>query len=200
MSDSSSQRTPEAIAAFRARLMEGLRMSIVEQGYRATTVADIVRHARASRRTFYEVFETKDDCLVALMYEINAVLGDELEAGVDSDLPWQQQVRRAVEIYLRSAAAEPEVTLSSINELSYLGERSLSTIADFNDQFARIIADLTDNDQFRAAGIEPAPREVSLLVYGGIRHLVADMISHGRDPMQACDLVVESVEAMLWAG
>jgi hypothetical protein len=37
---------------FRLRLLDGLAASIGERGYRATTVADIVRHARTSKRTF----------------------------------------------------------------------------------------------------------------------------------------------------
>ena len=37
--------------AFRLRLLDGLAASITEKGYRETTVADIVRHARTSKRT-----------------------------------------------------------------------------------------------------------------------------------------------------
>ena len=48
-------------SAFRARLLDGLAASIGERGYRATTVADIVRHARTSKRTFYDVFAGKQD-------------------------------------------------------------------------------------------------------------------------------------------
>ena len=36
-----------------------------EKGYAATTIADIVRHARVSKRTFYEHFADKEDCLLA---------------------------------------------------------------------------------------------------------------------------------------
>ena len=45
---------------FRRRLLDGLAASIEERGYRETTVADIVRHARTSKRTFYDHFPTKD--------------------------------------------------------------------------------------------------------------------------------------------
>ncbi|MDQ2627538.1 MAG: TetR/AcrR family transcriptional regulator, partial [Actinomycetota bacterium] len=39
---------------FRRRLLDGLADSIAERGYRASTVADIVRAARTSKRTFYD--------------------------------------------------------------------------------------------------------------------------------------------------
>jgi AcrR family transcriptional regulator len=37
--------------AFRGRLLDGLADSITERGYRTTTVADVVRHAKTSKRT-----------------------------------------------------------------------------------------------------------------------------------------------------
>ncbi|MGK2938338.1 MAG: helix-turn-helix domain-containing protein [Solirubrobacteraceae bacterium] len=39
--------------------------AIQERGLAASTVADVVRHARASRRTFYEHFRDRDDCYLA---------------------------------------------------------------------------------------------------------------------------------------
>ena len=41
--------------AFHRRLLEGLAASIEERGYRESTVADVVRHARTSKRTFYDL-------------------------------------------------------------------------------------------------------------------------------------------------
>ena len=59
--------TDDAASPFRRRLLDGLEMSIHERGYRDTTVADIVRHARTSKRTFYEQFASKEDCLIELL-------------------------------------------------------------------------------------------------------------------------------------
>ncbi len=52
---------------FRLRLLDGLAASIAERGYRATTVADIVRHARTSKRTFYDQFASKEQCFLELL-------------------------------------------------------------------------------------------------------------------------------------
>ena len=53
--------------AFRRRLLDGLAASIDERGYRDSTVADIVRHARTSKRTFYDQFSTKEECFAELL-------------------------------------------------------------------------------------------------------------------------------------
>jgi AcrR family transcriptional regulator len=43
---------PTSTQGFRRRLLDGLITSIEERGYRDTTVADIVRGAKTSKRTF----------------------------------------------------------------------------------------------------------------------------------------------------
>ena len=44
---------------FRGRLLEGMAAAVRERGFRDATVADVVRHAHTSRRTFYEYFPDK---------------------------------------------------------------------------------------------------------------------------------------------
>ncbi|MGK8503292.1 TetR/AcrR family transcriptional regulator [Nocardia asiatica] len=56
-------------SGFRRRLLDGMAVAVRERGYQDTTVADVVRHARTSRRTFYEHFSSKQDCFIALLSE-----------------------------------------------------------------------------------------------------------------------------------
>ncbi len=56
---------PTAGTEHRARLLEGMARAVAAQGYADTTIADIVREAGVSRRTFYEHFSDKTDCLSA---------------------------------------------------------------------------------------------------------------------------------------
>ena len=68
---------------FRRRLLDGLAASIEERGYRDTTVADIVRHARTSKRTFYDHFPTKEQCFFDLLTANNEELVGTLRDAVD---------------------------------------------------------------------------------------------------------------------
>ena len=43
-----------------------MAQAVAAKGYADTTIADIVREASVSRRTFYEHFSSKAECLVAL--------------------------------------------------------------------------------------------------------------------------------------
>ena len=78
---------------FRRRLLEGLAASIEERGYRETTVADIVRHARTSKRTFYDHFATREECFVELLSanseEMVAAVRDAVDPGAPNSR-WQR--------------------------------------------------------------------------------------------------------------
>jgi AcrR family transcriptional regulator len=77
---------------FRLRLLDGLATSIGERGYRATTVADIVRHARTSKRTFYDQFAGKEQCFLELLHADNEKLGQSIRAAVDPEADWHLQI------------------------------------------------------------------------------------------------------------
>lgn len=81
---------------FRRRLLDGLADSIAERGYRASTVADIVRAARTSKRTFYDRFASKEECFLELLRADNEALALRIRAAVDPQADWQEQIRHAV--------------------------------------------------------------------------------------------------------
>jgi AcrR family transcriptional regulator len=55
----------EAVAeAQRARLLRGMAEAMTEHGYAGTSVAEILRRARVSRETFYELFSSKEACFM----------------------------------------------------------------------------------------------------------------------------------------
>ena len=98
--ESSRQQAPASDAepgvSYRERLIAGLAVSIKEQGFRDTKIADIVRHARTSRRTFYAEFASREECNIALLDMMNEALGAQIAAAVDPAAPWEAQVRQAV--------------------------------------------------------------------------------------------------------
>ncbi len=116
--------TPAANAAdpYRHRLLDGLADSIAERGYRASTVAEIVRAARTSKRTFYDHFASKEECLLELLRVDNEELALRIRAEVDPQADWQVQIRQAVQAYVAQIRARPAITLSWIRDMPSLGE------------------------------------------------------------------------------
>src|SRR6201995_1012564 len=101
----------EALAAeptgHRDRLIAAMATSIEEKGYRDTTVADVVRIARTSRRNFYEHFADRQACFLALFDATNEAMMVQIADAVHSDQPLDDQVDHAVDAYIANVSAQP---------------------------------------------------------------------------------------------
>src|ERR1700739_1979194 len=83
-------------AGHRERLIAAMAASIEEKGYRDTTVADVVRLARTSRRNFYEHFADRDACFLALFDATNEAMMVQIADAVHSDQPLHDQADPSV--------------------------------------------------------------------------------------------------------
>ena len=181
---------------FRQRLLDGLAASIDERGYRDSTVADIVRHARTSKRTFYSEFATKEDCFAELLTANNDELVATIRAAVDPRAPWREQVRQAVVAYVHTIEERPAITLSWIRELPALGEYARPTLRRGFGRLATMIVDLSSSEGFRAAGLAPISHAVAVILVGGLRELTAQTVEDGKpvtdmiEPMLAVSLAL----------
>src|SRR5919206_1669524 len=89
------------------RLVAGMVAAVAERGYAATTITDVVRHARVSRRTFYEHFADKESCFLAAYDAVSdAVLAGMAGAAGEAD-DSKERIDAAVRAYLGALAAEP---------------------------------------------------------------------------------------------
>jgi AcrR family transcriptional regulator len=182
---------------FRDRLLDGLAASIGEKGYRDTTVADIVRHARTSKRTFYEQFAGKEDCLIELLRRNNEDLIANIRATIDPEADWQEQIRQAAGAYVDHIESRPAVTLSWIREAPALGAvaRPLHRLA--MEHLTDMLVDLTDSPGFRRAQLQPIDRPLALILLGGLRELTALLVEDGRDVRGILEPAITAAKAIL---
>ena len=194
--DSAADAT-EGADPFRGRLLDGLATSIGERGYRDTTVADIVRHARTSKRTFYEQFASKEECLIDLLRTNNEDLIASIRAAVDPDASWQDQIRQAVNAYVDHIESRPAITLSWIREAPALGAvaRPLHRLA--MQHLTDMLVDLTDSPGFRRAQLPPVSRPLALILLGGLRELTALLVEDDRDVRDIVEPAVTASMAIL---
>jgi AcrR family transcriptional regulator len=190
-------RAPEDPGTFRRRLLDGLAASIEADGYRATTVAAVVRHARTSRRTFYEHFAGKEDCFVALLTDTNARTIRQISAAVDPAAPWSTQVRQAVEAWIAAAESAPAITVSWIRELPSLGTAARAMQRDVMESFIVMIQTLCDTDEWRAAGLGAVPRQRAVMLLGGLRELIATTVEDGGRAGDITEVAVRCSIALL---
>jgi AcrR family transcriptional regulator len=89
------------------RLLAAAVRAVDEVGWANVTVADVVARSRLSRRTFYETFANREECLAAVFEDILAMLAAELaQAGLEG-LEWRERVRRGLWTILAFLDREP---------------------------------------------------------------------------------------------
>lgn len=185
---------------FRRRLLDGLRASIEERGYRETTVADIVRHARTSKRTFYDHFPSKELCFIELLTANNEDLVATLREAIDPTAPWQDQVRQAVTAYVDTIEATPAVTLSWIRELPALGDDARPMLRRGFGRLAAALTELSAGPSFQRAGVAPLSPAAAVILVGGLRELTAQTVEDGAPPSGMVEPAVAASIALLGTG
>jgi AcrR family transcriptional regulator len=184
-------------ADFRRRLLDALAASIADKGYRGTTIADIVRGARTSRRTFYEYFPSKEACYIALLTAANTAMVRQIAASVDQAAPWPAQVRQAIEAWIACAESEPAITLSWIRDVPSLGSAARRLQRDMMEVFVDMIQTLCDTAEWRAAGIGPVSRQLVIMLLGGLRELTASTVEDGGRMSDVTEVAVRASTALL---
>jgi AcrR family transcriptional regulator len=189
--------TTELATGFRRRLLDGMAAAIRRGGYAETTVADIVREARTSRRTFYAHFADRQECLMALLNEANDKTIARIDRAVDPHAPWETQVRQAIEAWIADVQADPPITLAWIREVPALGTGARRLQREAMDAFVVLIRRLTDTPELRAAGVRPPTRQAAIILLGGLRELIATTVEDGGDIDDLTETAVSAAKLLL---
>lgn len=189
--------TVEATDTFRQRLLDGLAAAIADQGYQATTVADIVARAHTSRRTFYAHFAGRQACFVALLTDANTAMVRQISAAVDPGSPWQDQVRQAVQAWIAAAESSPAITVSWIRDVPSLGATGRRLQRDMMEAFITMLRTLWSTERWRGAGIGPVSRQLAITLLGGLRELIATTVEDGGRAGDITEVAVQASIALL---
>ena len=125
----------------RSRLLAAAVRAVDELGWGNTTVADVVSRSRVSRRTFYDTFSNREECLAAAVEGILATLVDELAGAGLEGVEWRVRVRRGLGTILAFFDREPLLArvcvvqaLSGSPEVLERREEVLARLADVVDE------------------------------------------------------------------
>jgi AcrR family transcriptional regulator len=91
----------------RSRLLAAAAAVIDEVGYEQSSVSRITDRGGVSRRTFYELFDSREGCLVALLDGAAGCVEREIEAAGLRGLEWCERVRGGLWVILSFLDAEP---------------------------------------------------------------------------------------------
>ena len=163
-----SDSIPPEHHAHRQRLLEGMARSVAAKGYAASTVADIVREAEVSRRTFYQYFSDRTDCLIALYEAASHGALRVLRSAMDPSRSWQTQVEQALQAYLECLASDPVLLRTLYVEILGLGAAGLEARRRVNQDIADFMLTVINSDPSR---VLLAP-DMAVAVVGGVNELI----------------------------
>ncbi len=176
----------------RARIIAALAEETVSKGYRAVTVADIVRRAGIARNTFYENFSSKEDCFLAAQdYAVGEALRRVVEAASKVD-SWQARVDAGIAVFLRSVAGEPALARTCIVEALSAGPAAL---ARYEESLQAFVPLFRVGRKVSPHG-EDLPATLEETIIGGIFWIIYQRIALGETD-QIEELLPELVEFAL---
>jgi AcrR family transcriptional regulator len=112
----------------RGRIIAAMAAVVSEHGVEGATVARVIAHARASRATFYKLFDDRDDCLLATIEQAVALARARARGPWDSEQDWLGRVRGALHALLEFFEDEPVlarlcIVHSSVQEPAIMARR-----------------------------------------------------------------------------
>jgi AcrR family transcriptional regulator len=172
----------------RNRIHQAMIEVVSERGYPETRVVDVIGVAGVSRKTFYELFDSKEDCFLAAYDVLLGNLFGEASNAFESpsSASWGERISTALEALLKHLAQHPDEARFAIVEVLAAGPKAL----------ARRDAALRQFTGFLEAGRSETSVELpgitSTAIAGGINELLYSEILHGaaaRLPSRLPDLM-----------
>jgi AcrR family transcriptional regulator/predicted transcriptional regulator len=144
----------------RARLLSAAVVTISELGYARTSVAHITSRARVSRRTFYDLFENREDCLLAVFDDAVRRVGGEIRAADLAGCEWRDRVRGGLLMILSFLDREPALARVCVVQALQGGPRILAAREGVLSRLAEVL------DQGRGQGARS--RDCAVLTAEGL--------------------------------
>jgi AcrR family transcriptional regulator len=159
----------------RERLLEAMIGVAAESGYQEASVERILARARVSRRTFYDLFEDREDCFLAAYDEVVthviALIVDAFEGGDTVE----ERMRAALDAFFRFCADEPEAARACIVEVMAAGPRARARRAETMERLAGLVEVVLRD----AVGDERLSPLAARALVGGMHELVYQRVDCG---------------------
>jgi AcrR family transcriptional regulator len=163
-----------AIESRREDILAAMIRVVGANGYKETSVADVIEEAQTSRTTFYKYFEDKHDCFLAA-YEllVEQVFG-EVVAKCDGDAPWLARMTTGLTTIVDRFAVDPQLARTAVVEVAAAGADARQLHWDAIARFTEYL------DAGRELAGKELPENISLMSAGAVSGLIFDELLAGR--------------------
>lgn len=138
-----------------AAILRGAAAVFARLGYAQATLEDIANEVGVNRASLYYYVGTKEELLVALLYQPMLQMTANMKAIARLDLPPDEKLRRVLEQYAADMVATPALNIFLAENLhQVMSGREAADIVEnadeYGDGFAAIIQEGIDDGTFRA--------------------------------------------------
>jgi AcrR family transcriptional regulator len=168
---------PEEVAADqRERLYEALIQAVNERGFVATTISDLVAGAGVSRRSFYEHFENKEECLLAAYDTLIGRLTARIVEAYDPEDEWTNQIEAFVRALFEASSDRPDAARLVCVEMGAAGPVGIERWA----RDAELLTAFVTNVFKQAPGEGTVPAPVARAIVGALRTILYSRVRRAR--------------------
>jgi AcrR family transcriptional regulator len=174
--------------------------AVTERGYADVTIADVVRHAHVSKRTFYEHFPDKEACFLAAYVAVSNDLLGRIARAAAEHTGIHEQITAAARAYFAGLEERPAITRTFLVDIHAAGPAAIELRRKIHQQFADMIRSLIDNGRGQLSGVRPLSRDMAMALVGGINELImlAAEDGGGARLREVADTALQLVWAVLW--
>ncbi len=152
----------------RERLFAAMVAIVVEKGYDATRVADLVELAGISRSAFYRQFSDKQECFLAAVEGLVQPTFDALIPQAELAPPGEERLQQTIEALLRLIASQPAASKMCFVEIYAAGPEAVAVIERTTDRVERFVIDLFD----QVPGRKGMPPQLLRAMIGGLQKVI----------------------------
>ena len=165
--------------------------AVARHGYAGTTLRELVRLAGVSKTTFYEHFESKQDCFLATFDEIITQVTERVGFAYRGEGDFREKLVAALTAFMKLVVSEPEAAKLAMVESLTLGTAGIAHRERASEAFEVMIRQSFD----RSPAEDQVPATTVRAIAAGIRGVVYRRLRSG-DVEELPGLVDELVD---WA-
>ncbi len=176
--------TREEVAANqRRRLFKALSAVMTKKGYGDTTVDDVIKAAKVSRATFYQHFDSKQDCFMAGYARMQRHVIDAIRAVPTSGTP-MENFTVMLDRYLGFVALDPSTARLYLLEVYAAGPEAVRRRVELQQEFvagvAKVFKARSTTDRFASQALVAA---ISTLVVNALTEGGGEAVTALRQPI-----------------
>lgn len=162
------------------RLLNALTVCLETKTYRDITLADITRVAQVSRRSFYQHFANKDECLLALSADTGGRLMACILSSFSAEDHWNTLTTKVTQAYLSFIQKHPALMHALYVETATMGAEGLMARRRIAETFALFLCQQVTIRMKAGEALREIDHATAIALVAGINELILYELMDGK--------------------